>query len=211
VIYTKGCNFRCPFCHNPSLVTAEGEDSLQLEEVIPEIAKRRDFIDGVVITGGEPTIHRDIDELIQLVKRLDLAVKLDTNGYRPKTVGNILNNKMVDCIAMDIKTSLSRYPEASGVDIVTDKILESIEMIRESGIEHEFRTTCVPALVNGDDIYEISRMVGKTGNYTLQQFQAVDTFNPEFLKISPFRKEILQEFLNIAAPNVATCRLIGVD
>lgn len=211
VIYTKGCNFRCPFCHNRQLVLGQDPALITREKALEQLAARRGFIDGVVITGGEPTVHGGLGGLLAAVRQMGFAVKLDTNGYRPDRLRRILNDNLLDFVAMDIKTSLPKYHLAAGVEVDTDLIAESVELIKNSGIEYEFRTTCVPSLVDSGDIEAISRLVGKAGQYTLQQFQPVDTLKQDYNRIDPYPKETLLEFLEIASWNVASCRIIGVQ
>ena len=151
VLFWGGCNFRCPFCQNPSLV--EGYESLNTisnEFILKHLEQRKDFIDGVVITGGEPLLSgKGLTAFLGKLQRLKLAVKIDTNGYNTSLLRELLLAGLVDYVAMDIKTSLDKYHIAAGMSIETDKILASIEAIRESSIEYEFRTTCVPATTSG--------------------------------------------------------------
>lgn len=209
MLYTKGCNFRCPYCHNRSLVLNKALKPVP--KVMEQLAVRRGFSDGVVITGGEPTIHRQLDDLMAAIKQLGFALKLDTNGYEPEALRELINEKLIDFVAMDIKTSLPKYRMAAGMKINPDRITESVKLIKESGLEHEFRTTCVPTLVDNDDIEKISRLVGQSGRYTLQQFQPVDTLNQDYNQIKPYSPETLACFLETARRNVDSCRLIGID
>jgi pyruvate formate lyase activating enzyme len=209
VLYTSQCNFRCPFCHNRELVLAADSDQIPLDKVLTTLSKRRGFIDGVVITGGEPTVHAGLGELIDAIKGLGLAVKLDSNGYNPQVLQRLLDEGKLDFIAMDIKASLSKYSRAAGIEVDTGRIVRSIELIKESGIDHEFRTTCVPSLVDIEDIQEISRLAGSHSQLTLQQFQPVDTLSPEYADITPYPDDVLAGLAEIARRNVASCRLVG--
>lgn len=210
VVYTNSCNFRCPFCHNHQLALGRENRIIAQEQLIKMLASRRGFIDGIVITGGEPTVHHDLGEFILEIKKIELLVKLDTNGSNPEMLEKLLIAKRVDFVAMDIKTSWRKYRTAAGVDIDTSRLSRSIDMIKQSGIDFEFRTTCVPSLVDESDIGEISQIVGKKGRYTLQQFQPHDTLDLEYSKIEPYPRETLVHFGEIASPNVGTCRIIGV-
>jgi pyruvate formate lyase activating enzyme len=174
------------------------------------LASRRGFIDGVVITGGEPTIHSHLKELIAAIRELGFTVKLDTNGYNPSILGKILTLRIVDFIAMDIKTSLRKYSRAAGVDVDTHRITKSVEMIKSSSVEYEFRITCVPGLVESEDIEEISTLIGRSGRLTLQQFHPENTLDPDYSTLTPYPGETLTAFLDIARRNVTSCRLIGV-
>jgi pyruvate formate lyase activating enzyme len=211
VIYTSRCNFRCPFCHNSGLVLEKGVETLSDDEVLGKLALRRGFIDGVVITGGEPTIYSGLEELIGGIKELGFAVKLDTNGYNPIILKNLLVSGSIDFVAMDIKTSLEKYHLAAGIDIDTTRISESVTLIRNSGIAHEFRTTCVPSLVDGEDIEKVSKMVGRNAPFTLQQFQAENTLDPEYSTVVPYSRETMLHLLEIARQYVTSCRLIGIE
>jgi pyruvate formate lyase activating enzyme len=210
VLYMSRCNFRCPFCHNRELVLEEDIKPVLEEEALAILASRRGFIDGAVITGGEPTIHSSLSGLIRAIRKLGFTVKLDTNGYNLGALKRLLAAGMIDFVAMDIKTSLPKYSQAVGVEIDTGRITESIELIKDSSIECEFRTTCVPSLVDSDDIEQISKMVGESGWLTLQQFQPENTLDPNYNEITPYPKEKLIDFLEIARQNVASCRLIGM-
>jgi pyruvate formate lyase activating enzyme len=210
VIYTGSCNFRCPFCHNKELVSGDPSTQLSEERAIEMLASRCGFIDGVVVTGGEPTVYPGLVDLITEIKRLGFRVKLDTNGYRPETLSLLISTEAPDFIAMDIKTSWGKYEQATGVRVDIKRIQESIEIIKKSGIEHEFRTTCVPMMVDGGDIEEISRIVGGSGLYTLQQFQPENTLDPGYAGVIPYRRETLMEFLETARKNTTPCRLIGL-
>jgi pyruvate formate lyase activating enzyme len=170
VLYLNHCNFRCPFCHNGHLLFSRHDNSIDLPAVLEKVKTRRDFIDGVVISGGEPTIHPGLQELVAALKELRVAVKLDTNGYRPDVLSRLIGSGNIDYIAMDIKTSRAKYSRAAGVGIDFGRISESIGLIKSSKIDYEFRTTCVPALVEAEDIEEISKLAGISSTLTLQQF-----------------------------------------
>jgi pyruvate formate lyase activating enzyme len=174
------------------------------------IASRRGFIDGVVITGGEPTLQPDLEDFIREIRKIGVLIKLDTNGSHPEILDRLLANKRVDYIAMDIKTSWKKYRAAAGVDIYAARLRRSIDLIKESGIDFEFRTTCVPSLVDESDIEEISNLVGKQGSYTLQQFQPQSTLDPEYSKIEPYSRDKLFHFAEIASHNVSVCRIVGI-
>jgi pyruvate formate lyase activating enzyme len=180
------------------------------EEVIQMISSRRDFIDGVVITGGEPTLQPDLGDFIQEIKKTGVLIKLDTNGYHPEVLEKLLVNRQLNYIAMDIKTSWRKYKAATGVETDTTRLIRSIVKIKQAGIDFEFRTTCVPSLVDEEDITEISTVIGRQGRYTLQQFQSQSTLNPEYSKIEPYPRETLFHFVEIAALNVGSCRIVGL-
>jgi pyruvate formate lyase activating enzyme len=181
------------------------------ETVYDMLAARKSFIDGVVITGGEPTLHHGLYELIAAIKQMGFAVKLDTNGYLPDVLEKLFNDGMVDFVSMDIKTSWHKYDRATGIKIDRARLEKSVTLIKESGIDHEFRTTCVPLLVESDDIEQISRIVGNQGLFTLQQFQPEHTMDPEYRTAIPYTAETLLQFRDIALHNAASCRVIGIS
>jgi len=211
VIYTSRCNFRCPFCHNRQLALGESVETVPQERVLETLASRQGFIDGVVITGGEPTVHKNLYELIAAIRELKLAVKLDTNGYNPEALRMLFSYGCLDFVAMDIKTGWSKYSRATGIKADTGRLKESVALIQESGIACEFRTTCVPSLVDSRDIEEISKLVGASGQYTLQQFQPENTLDAHYAEVAPYPPETLATFLEIARRNAGSCRLIGLQ
>ncbi len=186
-------------------------EAVSEEKVLEMLASRRDFIDGVVITGGEPTISPKLHELIATIKELKLAVKLDTNGYNPEVLEMLLATAEVDFVAMDIKTTWPKYDQATGIAVDTNRLRKSMALIKASGVDYEFRTTCVPPLVGSEDIEEISKMVGASGQFTLQQFQPENTLDPNYERVTPYPLATLVDFLEIARRNTASCRLTGLQ
>lgn len=180
VIFTQGCNFRCPFCHNESLLNSQGSPKERLDpnQLLQFLKRRSKQLDGVVVTGGEPTIHHDLPEFLEELKSLNLAVKLDSNGSNPHMLETILNRQVVDFIAMDIKAPLNKYAALTGVTIHQEKISRSIALIAKSGIKHEFRTTVVSPLMQHEDLDQIKDMLPSSANHRWQQFRpayALDT------------------------------------
>ena len=180
IVFTQGCNLRCPFCHNVSLIfPTVSDDKLVPEgEIFSFLTKRQQFLDGVVITGGEPTLQRDLMDFMRKVKSMGLAVKLDTNGSMPEVLEDVIHEDLVDYIAMDIKAPLKIYKRLTGVEISSQKILKSIELIADSGISHEFRTTVVEALLSSDDIDTIRNLVPPGSKHRLQAFKFENVLNP---------------------------------
>ncbi|OYO76325.1 anaerobic ribonucleoside-triphosphate reductase activating protein, partial [Lachnotalea glycerini] len=152
-VFLGNCNFRCPFCHNRGLVLCpEKEPVIPTELVLEHINKRKNILEGICITGGEPTLSSDLYEFISQIKRVGLLVKLDTNGYRPEMLSALMKDHMLDYIAMDIKSSYENYYKVAGLDrLDMNKIDNSIHMIMESGIDYEFRTTLIKELHSMDD------------------------------------------------------------
>lgn len=171
-VFTVGCNMRCPFCQNASLVNRIDEENLlPEEEFFSFLKKRQGILDGVCITGGEPTLQPDLNDFIAKIKSMGYKVKLDTNGSFPDKVREILDSGNVDFVAMDLKNTIDRYAETVGIPgFDTSKILESINIIRSSGVEYEFRTTVVSPLHRPEDFGELAKMVEGSPRYFLQNF-----------------------------------------
>jgi len=212
ILFLGGCNFRCPFCQNGSLVR-EYEHLAPMDEdsVLDFLIRRKGFVDGVEITGGEPLINgKELIVFLGKLRKTGLSIKLDTNGYNTDILGDILRSGLVDYIAMDIKTSPAKYRIASGVEIDTDRILSSIRAIMASSIKYEFRTTCVPGLVKRRDIETIAQLIEGAKQYYLQQFRTDEpTLNPSYMKLSPYSKEKLEAFRNLAQVYVKSVGIRG--
>ena len=176
-IFLKGCNFRCPFCQNKDLVLPEAKTTYYTEEEILDfIEKRKNVLDGVCFTGGEPTLHKDLADLMKKVKMLGLKVKLDTNGYNPDALIDLVNNKLVDYVAMDIKNSFQKYDLTTGIKFVdTSKIQKSIDFLKRGTIPYEFRTTVVKEYHNVSDFIDIAKTLQGASKYYLQKFEDSDT------------------------------------
>lgn len=175
IVFTAGCNFRCPFCHNGELVV--DTDDIELtkeEELFAYLKKRKNVLDGVVVSGGEPLIHKDIEDLIRKIKDLGYKVKLDTNGSNPDKLKDLIDKKLIDYVAMDIKMPLKKYETITKVKINTDLIKKSIDILMSSGIPHEFRTTIVKEFHTHSHIKEICKMIGKDELYYLQNYKDSD-------------------------------------
>jgi len=173
-VFTFGCNFRCPFCHNASLVLADRatEDTMPEEEFFSFLQKRRGILEGVCITGGEPTLMRDLPDFIRWIKAMDYAVKLDTNGYRPGVLKALVEEGLVDYVAMDVKNSLPRYGETVGIArFDTAPIEESLDYLMEGHVPFEFRTTLVRGLHTEDSIRDMGRRVAGAQRFFLQTFK----------------------------------------
>lgn len=170
VVFTQGCNYRCPFCHNPELVLPElfGE-SLAEEAVLGFLEKRRGQLQGVVVTGGEPTLHNDLIVFLQKIKSMGYLVKLDTNGSRPDVLQKVLEAGLVDFVAMDIKSSPESYCKATGVSADIQSIKMSIETIKRSGVGYEFRTTALKAIFSENDMAQVQELIGPGQNYKLKR------------------------------------------
>ena len=208
-VFLGGCNLRCPFCHNASLVLPHGEaPHMDEESFFDFLRKRQGILDGVCVTGGEPLLYPTVADFLARIRDLGYLVKLDTNGTLPDRLAPLLAAHSVDYVAMDIKHSLPGYAAAAGVDVDTDKIARSMRLIKESGIAHEFRTTVVKGIHTEADVVEMARMVGDSP-YFLQGFiDSGDLIDGEAL--SAFSKEEMTALCEAAKPFAPLCQLRGV-
>jgi len=203
VVFLPNCNFRCPFCQNPDLI--ENPDKIQTieeDEFFSFLESRKKWIDGVCITGGEPCLHKELPEFAKRIKDMGFLVKVDTNGTNPLMLKDLINRKLVDYIAMDIKASKENYGKAAGVKVDIEKINQSIQIIMNSGIDYEFRTTVIPGLFDHKEAEAIGESLKGAENLFLQQFRPISTLNREFRKIRPYEKEKLEEFSNILKESI---------
>ncbi|MBE6912745.1 MAG: anaerobic ribonucleoside-triphosphate reductase activating protein [Ruminococcaceae bacterium] len=209
-IFTGGCNFRCPFCHNAFLVTdlAMAEDFSE-EEVLSYLKKRQGILDGVCITGGEPLMQKDIESFMEKVKAFGLAIKLDTNGTYPDKLIYLVEKGLVDYVAMDIKSSREKYGEAAGIESFdTTDVEKSVSFLLSGKVDYEFRTTIVRELHDIEDIEKISEWIRGAKRYFLQNF--VDSGNLIGEGMSAHDKETLEEMRKIAAKTIPEVQLRGV-
>ena len=193
VIFTRGCNFRCPYCHNPELIESNGGDIIEEDKILSFLDERKGKLDGVVVTGGEPTLQSEIVEFLERIKRLGFFVKLDTNGSYPERIKELIDRKLLDYIAMDIKAPLYKYSRTTLTSIDTERIVESIHLIMNSGIDYEFRTTVVRSLLSRDDFPKIGEMIKSAKLFVLQEFRPTKTLEPDFLKETSYTKRELEE------------------
>ena len=209
VLFTSGCNFTCPYCHNPDLARGRIKQppALKEERIYDFLEKRKGFLDGVVISGGEPTLHRDLSTLCRNIRKMGYPIKLDTNGSRPEVVERLIQDRSVDYIAMDIKTDPSAYPREISCNEDTTNILESIALVMAADISYDFRTTCVKPFVDRPIVDKISHAIQGAACYVLQQFKNENVLSPEYFRNPPchYSRSDLKEFQTIAAPWVETC------
>lgn len=163
IIFTQGCNFNCVYCHNKELIRPkEHNNIITPEQILAFLKERKDKLDAVVITGGEPTLQPDLIDFMKKIKKLGLLIKLDTNGYKPEVIQKAIEAKVVDYIAMDVKAPLDKYWLVTNVVVHPGKIEESISIIKNSGIRHEFRTTVLKSLLSNSDLKQIKNLVGSS-------------------------------------------------
>lgn len=198
VIFTQGCNFRCPYCHNPELVESKLFQPPESEEAILSFLKSRvGRLDGVVVTGGEPTLQPDLLQFLKKIKKLGFSVKLDTNGSQPDKLKLLLENKLVDYWAMDLKAPEEKYSEVIRTNLEFHLIQQSIDLIRRSEKDYEFRTTVVKGQLSGADLMAIGRLIEGAERYALQTFiPAEKILDPAFRKKSSYDRVELQAWAN---------------
>ena len=210
-IFTGGCTFRCGFCYNSGLVLKPSQlPTLPKEDFFSFLDSRVGKLDGVCITGGEPTLHADLPDMCRMIKEKGFEVKLDTNGTNPDMVERLISEKLVDYIAMDIKASREKYSRVVGVDVDLNKLSRTISLIIDSGLEHEFRTTVVPGILEDQDLSRMGEWVKGAKRYFIQQFRATDTAIGEKYKTAkPEPKEKLEKFKALIAVHVPEVSIRG--
>jgi len=198
VLFSGGCNLRCRYCHNPDLACNRSDlQSSTNEEALEYIERRKNQIDGVTLSGGEPTLSKNIIEFIEKIKKLSLSVKLDTNGLKPDVVDSLIKKKLLDYVALDVKTSPGKYRELTNCDVDTGLIKKTCAVLKKSGIAYEIRTTCIPGFVTMKDLSEIKNFLGRVKSYFLHQFvKDVPLIDESFVKIEPYPVKTLCEMLD---------------
>ena len=202
-VFTYGCNFRCPYCHNYEFVVGGQKESYSEESVLQYLEKRRVMLEGVAVSGGEPTLHAELPDFMRRVKELGLMVKLDTNGSRPEVLEALLSERLLDYVAMDIKTSLEKYPMLGYSD--TANIERSIEILKNSGIDFEFRTTCPKSIVSEEVFPAIQKLVG-TSKWVLQIFNPRYTLEESYHNEEGYTREELEAIVEKYGLNVTEIR-----
>jgi pyruvate formate lyase activating enzyme len=193
-IFLQGCNFKCSYCHSPELVdTRLFQLCIKENEVLDFLNTRVGKLDALTITGGEPTIHDDLAPFIKKIKKMKFAVKLDTNGSKPQVIKTLLDEKLLDFIAMDIKAPLEKYKSVVKVPVNYDSIKESIKLILKAKIPHEFRTTIVRSQLEEKDILQIAKLISGAKSYALQKFVPAKTLDKKFLKEKSYPDEKFQK------------------
>jgi len=215
-IFLAGCNFRCPWCYNPELVLPgkiKNGPKITKKDFFDFLKFRKNLLDGVVICGGEPTLNKDLPVFCKKIKKMGYLIKLDTNGSSPEMIKNLIDEKLIDYIAMDVKAPKRKYTEAIDLKKSFSKNLlknieRSIDILKQADIDYEFRTTMIPKLLGKEDIIEIVRWIGPAKKYCLQNFQGErDTVNFEFKEINPCLKEYLFDIQKIISPYFEICEV----
>lgn len=208
-IFTSKCNMRCPFCHNGDLVLKDNLEVISEEEVIRFLKKRQGILEGVCITGGEPTLQNDLMSFLQKIKSLNYKIKLDTNGLKPDILKNVILHNLIDYIAMDIKNSIEKYTKTCGIDINTSNIKESVSIIMNSGIDYEFRTTILKEFHDKEDLIKIGNWLKGADKYFLQQYKNGDK---QLLrkKFTAYNKEELLKLADNVKPFIKYVGIRGI-
>ena len=209
-IFLCGCNFHCPWCYSSELVLPKkikNQPKISEKEFFDFLNERKNLLEGVTICGGEPTVNKDLPQFCKKIRRLGYFVKLDTNGSNPEMLEELINNKLIDYVAMDVKLPKERYPEIYGKRVKIKNIEKSINILKIKKIDSEFRTTVVPTILDKEDISKIVRWVEPAKRYYLQNFRPEKTIEPKFEKIKPYPEEYLISIQKAIAPFFEICQV----
>lgn len=202
IVFTQGCNFYCGYCHNPEMIprvsSGPKRSDLQAETVLDFLKKRKDLLDGVVISGGEPTLQEDLQDFIKAIKTMGFLVKLDTNGSNPEVLQELINQQLLDYIAMDVKHSKKKYRDLVKSD-VAKSIQKSITIIMNSNVDYEFRSTLVPSYHSEEDVDSMGKMIRGAKQWYLQPFRPLKTLDKRLARERSYTSEELDRFKNIAS------------
>lgn len=201
VVWTIDCNFKCPFCYNVDLVLGTAS-KLDTNQIIKHLEESQGFIEGVVITGGEPLLQNGLKPFIKKVKYMGYLVKLDTNGFKPAILRGLIEDDLLDYVAMDVKAAPDRYENVTGAKVDVNNIINSINIIKNSKIDHEFRTTVVPGLVDKDDIKSIAKLITGAKVYYIQQNMKSPAISAEYSNVKPHSVEEVKEMQKVASRHV---------
>ncbi|KAF0158987.1 MAG: pyruvate formate lyase activating enzyme [Syntrophaceae bacterium] len=195
IIFTQGCNFRCPYCHNPELVEQKlYRPCLSEKDILAFLTTRQGKLDAVTITGGEPTLQKDLIPFIKKIRNMGFAVKLDSNGSQPDVLASMIQERLLDFVALDVKAPIEKYQSVVQIPVAIDVIRESIRLVLKAKIQHEFRTTILASLLTAKDILAIVREIAGAKRYALQKFQPARTLNKRYIQEKTYSDE---EFLKI--------------
>ncbi|MCR4880466.1 MAG: anaerobic ribonucleoside-triphosphate reductase activating protein [bacterium] len=198
IVFSQGCNFRCGYCHNPELLSLNiPSTQLQPEEVLSFLKTRKEKLDGVVITGGEPTLQSGLYDFIKEIKSMGFLVKLDSNGTNPQILEKLIKENMLDYIAMDIKAPLEKYSDITNVKVNTENIQKSIKLIMESPVDYEFRTTVVKSQLSFDDFEDIGKLIKGAKRYYLQKFVASKIYDEKLKDETTYSNEEFSQICSI--------------
>lgn len=210
-VFLGGCNFRCPYCHNSELVLRPKVlPTFPMDYFKSYLDSRKEWLEGICVSGGEPLLHDDLEVFLALIKERNLLVKLDTNGSFPSRLKKLMEKKLIDHIAMDVKAPLERYKEVTESNVKEEDITRSIDIVKNSSLEYIFRTTVVPDLVGPEDIRKISQMINGAKIFQLQQFVPQNTIDSNYLKKKPYSIEEVQTIAKSVEHYFTEVRVEGV-
>jgi pyruvate formate lyase activating enzyme len=201
-VFTQGCNLRCPFCHNGNLWDSRAAGAVAEGEIFTFLEGRRGLLEGVVVSGGEPTLQPGLADFLRRVRTLGFATKLDTNGFRPKILKKLLEDGLLDFVAMDVKHIPDRYAEACGCPISLPMVRESLQLLRESGLDYELRTTVVPGMHSLEELPNLLELVKGAPRFTLQNFHPKFAASPALRRQKPWPPGALEQLRPKFAPFV---------
>jgi len=215
-VFLAGCNFRCPFCYSSELVLPEkikDQPKISEEEFFDFLETRQSLLEGIVICGGEPLINKDLPGFIKKIKKMEYAVKLDTNGSNPRMLKELIDNKLIDYVAMDVKAPKDKYDDLAGKKVNIKDVERSISLLQgesqRGNVDYEFRTTIAPGLLKKEDIIKIASWLSGSKRYYLQNFRPDKTLEPKYEKIKPYPDKYLLEIVKAVSPFFEDCRLRG--
>jgi len=209
-VFLAGCNFRCPWCYSPELVLPEKikeQPKISEKYFFDFLKERKGLLEGICITGGEPTLNKDLPGFIKKIKKTGFSVKLDTNGSNPQMLKKLINDKLIDYVAMDIKAPKEKYQAAGAVRVDVKKIQKSIDILKAGKIEAEFRSTIVPSLHAREDVIAMAKWIRGAKKYYLQNFRPEKTIDPKFEKVKPYPEEFLLEIQKVISPFFEACQV----
>ncbi|RME37964.1 MAG: anaerobic ribonucleoside-triphosphate reductase activating protein [Deltaproteobacteria bacterium] len=211
LVFFHGCNLSCPFCHNPALLgDPRSLPDFPVELLFEELEQRCGFIDGIVLTGGEPTLAPELDEVVEAARELGLLVKLDTNGLAPRVLERLLGRGRLDYVALDLKTVPERYGELHRRPVDPDALKRSLELLKAADIDWELRTTCVPGFVEQEDLLRMAELARGARRWVLQQYSGQVTFDPAMAQCEPHPVQVLKGWRDLVADCADEVLLRGV-
>ena len=213
IVFLSACNFRCPFCYSSELVLPEkiqNHPQIAEKEVFDFLKERRGLLEGVVLCGGEPTVHKELPDFIKKIRELGYLIKLDTNGSNPDALERLLKSKLIDYVAMDIKGPKERYSEIVGEQAgrkIAEAVQKSIDILKSGAVDYEFRSTIVPTIHAKEDVLAMANWIKGAKRYYLQNFRQEKTLDPKFEKIKPYPQEWLIEVQKVITPFFEICQV----
>lgn len=211
ILFTGGCNLRCRYCYNPDLACNNCSlETFTNEETISFVERRKNLIDGISISGGEPTLAKNIDTFIKSVKDISLSVKIDTNGSNPEVIRRLIGKGLLDYVAIDVKTSPDKYEMLTGAQFAFSDVVKTITIVQDAGVDYEIRTTCIPFYVTLDDFVAIRDEIGRVSRYYLQQFVNTRTLDEAVSSYTPYSAVQLHAFRDFVSTFADVCEIRGL-